>query len=238
MVKLLKKALFKVLHKDLLLDLDDRTTAEALKAFEMVRDRAGLDKKRSRELEGQARFRMMEQGFQEVCELHGGHLLDDGLIPRTDLKIFQPFMRFEAKRQGVILGLAAMPDRKVLPVKNKSRLAAVSLNFNLSPRFDFDGSSAKVSDIFALFLVSRDHERAGKIEEVAIGVISSNYANFLFYEPVEKFLSGAEVKPTSPAPADSVPLKRASTVKLKKKATPFVPPELPKTEEDTESGSN
>jgi hypothetical protein len=230
----LKKMLFKVLHKDLLLDLDDRTTAEALKAFEMVRDRAGLDKKRSRELEGQARFRMMEQGFQEVCELHGGHLLDDGLIPRTDLKVFQPFMRFEAKGQGVILGLAAMPDPKAIPTKNKSRLAGVSLNFNLSPRLDFDGSGAKLSDIFVLFLVARDHERAGKIEEVAIGIISSNYASFLFYEPVDKFLSGLK---KGPAP-DGAPPKRSSTVKLKKKATPFVPPELPKTEEDEESGNN
>jgi hypothetical protein len=108
----------------------------------------------------------------------------------------------------------------------------------LSLRLDFDGSGAKVSDIFALFLVSRDHEKAGKIEEVAIGVISSNYANFLFYEPVDKFLSGAGLKPKDPAPADSVPLKRSSTVKLKRKATPFVPPELPKTEEDKESGNN
>jgi hypothetical protein len=145
-------------------------------------------------------------------------------------------MRFEVKRQGVVLGLAAMPDRKVLPAKNKSRLAAVSLNFNLSPRFDFDGSSAKISDIFALFLVSRDHEKAGKIEEVAIGVISSNYANFLFYEPVDKFLSG--LKPKSPSSSDSVPLTRAPTVKLKKNVMPFVPPELPKTKEDKEGGNN
>ena len=53
-----------------------------------------------------------------------------------------------------------------------------------------------ISSLF--FLVSRDHERAGKIEEVAIGVISSNYANFLFYEPVEKFLSGAESEADKP----------------------------------------
>ena len=55
------------LGKDLLIDLEDRVRAEAVKAFEMIRDHSGLDRKRAREAEGQARFRMWEQGFEEVC---------------------------------------------------------------------------------------------------------------------------------------------------------------------------
>jgi len=39
-----------ILTKDLLIDLEDRSRAEALKAFEMVRDRSGLTRKRAREL--------------------------------------------------------------------------------------------------------------------------------------------------------------------------------------------
>lgn len=231
----LQRRLLKVLHKDLLVDLDDRIRAEALKAFEMVRDRSGLDKKRSRELEGQARFRMMEQGFQEVCELHGGSLLEGGILPRTDLKIFQPFMRFEGKRHGIIFGLAAMPEPRTIPTRNKSRVAAASLNFYLSPRFDFDQSGPKFGDIFVLFLVSRDRDRVGKIEEVAIGVISSNYETFLFYERLDKFLTVHEPVKPKQKPTDAVS-RRPRTVKLKKDATPFVPPESPKKENDEEAG--
>ena len=64
----IKHRLRLVLHKDLLLDLEDRVRAEAVKAFEMIRDHSGLDKKRAREAEGQARFRMMEQGFEVLCD--------------------------------------------------------------------------------------------------------------------------------------------------------------------------
>ena len=108
----LKSLLRLVLLKDLLLDLEDRGRAEALKAFEMIRDRSGLDRKRARELEGQARFRMLEQGFEEVCDLHGGRLLEGGVVPSTELRVFQPFMRFDVEGRGVILGMAAMTDAR------------------------------------------------------------------------------------------------------------------------------
>ena len=151
--------------------LEDRLRAEALQAFASVRDHFKLSTKRSRELEGQARFRMMEQGFEEVCELHGGHLLQGGIIPLTDLKVFQPFMRFEHDGQGFILGLTAMPEPKSLPAKNMSRRAGVTLNYNLTPRLDFDGAGPKIGDVFILLLVARDRNAAGQIEEIAIGVI-------------------------------------------------------------------
>jgi hypothetical protein len=229
----IKKRLKAAIRKDLVVDLDDRLRAEALKAFEMVRDRAGLDPKRSRELEGQARFRMMEQAFQQVCELHGGELLDGGVIPATELKVFQPFMRFEINKHGVIMGLAAMPDRKVIPTKNKSRVAGVSLNYHLSPRLDLDGSGPKIGDIFALFLVCRDHAKSGKIEEIAIGVVNSKYESFLFYEPLAEFLSGhADIPKRTPKAEKGAPAFRPSTVSLKKNVTPFIPPELPKTGDD------
>src|SRR5262249_48309636 len=155
---------------------EDRVRAEALRAHEVIRDGfEGLTPLRARGLEGQARFRICEQGFEDVCELHGGHLLEGGVIPATDLKIHQPFMRFEHDGQGVILALASMPATGALPVKNKSRLAGVSINYELSLRLDFDGAGPKVGDIFAALLVARDRERAGKIEEIAVGVIDSNY---------------------------------------------------------------
>jgi hypothetical protein len=231
MNELIKRHLRLALHKDLLLDLEDRVRAEAIKAFEMIRDRSGLHKKRARELEGQARFRMMEQGFEEVCVLHGGHLLDGGVIPNTELKVLQPFMRFEVNGKGIILGLAAMPAPKAVPLKNKSRLAGVTLNYDLSPRLDLDGKEPKIGDIFALLLVSRHREKAGQIEEIAVGLVDSKYESYLFYESLDKFLSGhgdaPAVRPTPPSsPEPSV------TVSLKKMVTPFVPPEAPRREEE------
>lgn len=223
-----KTVLLKALHKDLLVELEDGLRAEALKAFEIVRDHTGLDKKRARESEGQLRFRMMERRFEEVCQTHGGRLLDGGVIPSTDLKVFQPFMRFEIEDRGIILGLAAMPEPKAVPNKNKSRLAGVSVNYQLTPRFDFDGSGPKVGDIFVLLLVARDRERAGKIEEVAIGVIDSNYESFLFYETLDVFLSGhADAPPVAPEEAEPEPEAPPATVALRKQVTPFVPPEAP-----------
>ncbi|MFG3594467.1 hypothetical protein [Bradyrhizobium sp. RDI18] len=62
-----------VLSRDLLIDLEDRIKAEALRAHEVVRDGfEGLTPLRARGLEGQARFRSCEQGFEDVCSLHGG----------------------------------------------------------------------------------------------------------------------------------------------------------------------
>jgi hypothetical protein len=100
MLDLIKARLCAVLPKDLFIDLEDRVRAEAIKAHAMIRDHAGLDPKRARELVGQARFRMMEKGFEEVCSLHNGRFLEGGVIPRTELKVFQPFMRFDVGGQG------------------------------------------------------------------------------------------------------------------------------------------
>ena len=165
MTDFIKRRLRTTVSKELLIDLEDRLRAEAVKAFEMVRDRAGLNRKRARELEGQARFRMMEEGFENVCQLHGGRLLDGGVIPNTELKVFQPFMRFEAEGKGIILGLAAMPEPKVVPQKNLSRQAGVTMNYHLSPRLDLDGSGPRVGDIFVLFLVARSREKAGQFRK-------------------------------------------------------------------------
>jgi hypothetical protein len=218
----------------LFLDLEDRVKAESVKAFEMIRDHSGLDKKRAREAEGQARFRMCEQGFEEVCAVHGGRFLDGGVIPNTELKVFQPFMRFELDGQGVILGLATMAEPKSLPVKNKSRNAGVSLNYDLSPRLDLDGKGAKIGDVFALMLLARHRERAGQIEEIAVGVIDSAYQSFLFYETLDAFLSGhgdapgVEIGETNPPISSTVPAK----VSLRKVVKPFVPPEAPTPEQE------
>jgi hypothetical protein len=200
----------------------------------MIRDHSGLRGKRAREAEGQARFRMMEQGFEEVCKMHGGHLLEGGVMPNTELPIFQPFVRFELEGNGTILGLASMPEPKTLPTKNKSRVAGITVNYDLVPRLDFDGKGAKVGDIFALLLVSRDREKPGKIEEVAIGVIDSKYESFLFYASLDRFLNEASdlgiVVSEPPTPPVQAP---APVVSLKPWAQTFVPPEAAAAEDDS-----
>ncbi len=232
-----KQLLTRALPKDLLLALEDGLRAEALKAHEIVRDHSGLkDARRARGSEGQLRFRMMEERFEEICCSFGGSLLDGGIIPMTDLKVFQPFIRFEVDGQGVIFGLAAMPEPKVLPSKNKSRAAGVSLNYHLSPRLDLDDPNPgpKAGDIFVLFLVSRHRERAGQIEEIAVGIINSEYESFLFYEPLEDFLSGHA---DAPSPSPIPPTLPQTQVKLKKGVTPYVPPEVPSDEKDKDTGT-
>lgn len=224
--------------RQLLLDLEDRSRAEALKAFEMVRDRSGLDTRRQRRLDGFSRYLMMEAGFQEVCAFHGGRLLDGGIVPGTDLKVFQPFMRFEHSGQGVILGLAAMPEPSAVPAKNKSRLAGAALNYELSPRFDFDGTGPKVGDIFVVLLFSRDRARAGLLEEIAIGVINSGHDQYLFYESLEKYLSDQGDSAVEPAGDPSGPPVSAGAtpaVRLKTTVRPFVPPEAPEAPDESDA---
>lgn len=221
--------LLQVLPRDLFIDLDDAVRAGSLKAHEVIRDHTGLRKKRNaRGAEGQLRFRILEEDFEATCGLHGGRLLDGGVMPNTDLKIHQPFMRFEQEGQGVILALATMPEMGVLPAKNKSRLAGVTINYDLSLRLDLDGTGPKIGDIFAVLLVARDRERAGKIEEIALGVIESNYESFLYYEALDGFLADAvdlEADDQSKPPAEIVT--PAPQVTLKKVVRLFVPPEAP-----------
>jgi hypothetical protein len=234
MTPFIKRLLGLALTRELLLNLEDGLRAEALKAHRIVRDHAGLkDKRRARGGEGQLRFRMMEERFEEIGQAHGGRLLDGGVIPATDLKVFQPFLRFEMEGKGIIFGMAAMPDPKTVPPKNRSRVAGVSLNYHLMPRLAFDEAGPQAGDIFVLFLVSRHRERAGQIEEVAVGIVDSKYESFLFYEPLDKFLSGYADEPSGPSPSPTPP----APLKLKKGLTPFVPPETTPTENDRATGT-
>lgn len=240
MRELLSERLPPSLFRQLFLELEDGCRAAAFKAHAIVRDHAGLDKKRSRELEGQARFRMMEQAFEAACILHGATALEGGLLPDTKLKTFQPFMRFES---GLILGLAAMPEPGALPHKNRSRAAAATLNYYLSPRLDLDGSGPKIGDIFVLFLVCRDRDKAGKIEELAVGVVSSEYEGFLHYEPVETYFAAeaisipdvAEAASGAPMTGDGKEARRGE-VRVKKMIKPFVPPEMPEQKDEGQNG--
>jgi hypothetical protein len=75
-------------------------------------------------------------------------------------------------------------------------------------------------------LVARDRERAGKIEEIALGVIESNFESFLYYEALDGFLADeADVErddqPSSPGDTETP----APQVTLKKVVKRFVPPE-------------
>jgi hypothetical protein len=114
----LKKRLISALPRDLLIDLMDATVARAVQAHEVIRDHTDLKGKSARGAEGQIRFRLIEKGFQEVCAVHGGALLAEGILPDTNLRFYQPFMRFDGREGGVILGFASMPARREVPIKN------------------------------------------------------------------------------------------------------------------------
>ncbi|TPI63841.1 hypothetical protein FJ420_12215 [Mesorhizobium sp. B3-1-3] len=220
----IRRAILDALPKDLLLDLEDRMRAEAMKAREIVDRELPLNAKRSREAEGQIRFRLQEQGYEEVVQLHGGHLLVDGVMLGTNLKVFQPFARFTGPNVGVILGFASMPERRKIPPKNMSRAAGVTLNVALQPTLFTDESSPKLTDLFALFLTARDRQHAGLIEEIAIGVIGSNYKDFIFYESLDAFLSGYNSDPVAPD-GPILPDEGGKVVKLRQTRKPFIPPE-------------
>ena len=225
----IRLTLLDALPKNLLLDLEDRLRAAALRAFDVVNKELPLNPKRSREAEGQIRFRLQEQAFEEVVREHGGDLLVDGVMLGTDLKAFQPFARFTGPHVGVILGFSAMPEPRKTPAKNQSRAAGVTLNVSLQPSLLEDCASPRSTDIFALFLTARDRERAGRIEEIAIGIIGSDYKDFVFYESLEAFLGGyAEA---AAAPDDDG--KGGAAIKLRAARKPFVPPEV---RPDTETG--
>lgn len=225
------KRLIAALPRDLLLDLIDMGVARALKAHEVIRDHTDLKGKSARGAEGQVRFRLMEKGFQDVCELHGGIALAGGMLPGTELHFYQPFMRFEGAKGGVVLGMASMPVRHELPAKNQSRATGVTLNYHLTPRLRLDPSDPKPGDIFVLFLVARDPASSGKVDEIAIGAIDSTYKSYLFYEPVEAFISNYVTLAETSKPSEPVNETEAKPrlVKLKPTRKPFTPPENPDT---------
>lgn len=229
----IKALILSVLSRDLHLDLFDAVSARARQAHELIRDNTDLKGREARGLEGQARFRLMEKGFQDVCEKHGGFRLEGDLIPGNELRTFQPFMRFGGQGAGVILGLASMPAPRELPLKNRSRSAGVTLNYNLAPRLNLegDGTVAQPGDVFVLLLCARDPLRAGHVEEVAIGVIDSKYKSFLAYEPIQVFLAGY-APPTPPEPPSDGT--GAKLVKLKAERKPYRAPEQPDSDEDAD----
>ncbi|CAO3460834.1 hypothetical protein [Azospirillum argentinense] len=240
---LLKIRLSQTLPRDLIIDLYDMSVAEARKAFEMVRDHSGLSGRPARELIGQARFRMQEHGFRSACLLHGGVPLDGDVIAQSGLKVFQPFMRFQGPENGIIFGLAAMPEKGKIPTKNMSRLAGVTLNWFLTPRLDLDGTGPKLGDLFVLFLNARDPADAGGIHEVAVGIVDSAYQEYVLYLPIEEFLAGyADLPGSSVPPNDEPPAdpSSGSLVRLKRRPKPFIVPEaqdpLNANEEDGRAG--
>ena len=229
--------LVKVLSRHLLLDLTDMSVARARQAHEIIRDNTQLQGKSARGAEGQIRFRIMEQGFQEICEHYGAILLEGGLIEGSDLRIFQPFMRFgDSDAPGIVLGLASMPLGGELPTKNMSRTAGVALNYRLTPRLALDKRDPQPGDIFVLFLVARDPAKAGQIEEIAVGIIDAEYQSFLFYETIEKFMA-RYAPPDQPVQTGEAITPQKPLVRLKGNRTAFKPPEDKKPTGDTENNS-
>lgn len=219
----IKARIVSTLPRDLLIDLLDAAVARTRQAHELIRDNTDLTGRSARGLEGQARFRLMEKGFQDTCEMHGGTRLQGDIIPGTDLRYYQPFMRFGGDQPGILLGLASMPVSRELPIKNQSRLAGVTLNYHVVPRLDLeaDGGTAKPGDLFVLFLFARDPSQGGRLQEVAIGVIDAEYQSFLAYETVETFMGAyAPFATETELPSESRPI-----VTLKKMPKAFKPPE-------------
>jgi hypothetical protein len=205
----IRSAILQALPKELLLDLEDRLRAAALKAADVVRTALPLNAKRSREAEGQIRFRLQEQSYEEVVQQHGGYLLDDGIMWGTDLKVFQP---------------------RKMPPKNQSRAAGVTLNVTLQPSLLDGDDCPKATDIFVLFLTARDRQHAGMIEEIAIGVVGADYKDFIYYASLDDFLRGYENVPVDPVhDGDDGGVK----VKLRPTRKLFIPPE---DKPDTEVG--
>lgn len=229
----IKQRILSSLARELIIDLFDVAVSRARQAHELVRDNTDLSGRSARGLEGQARFRLMEKGFQETCERHGGLRLEGDVIPGTDLRYYQSFMRFGGDSPGVLLGLASMSARADMPVKNHSRSAGVTLNYRLTPRLNLDDGTAspKPGDIFVLLLFARDPAQAGKVEEVAIGVIDAEYASYLFYKSVEAFLA-AYAAPIDDAKSGS----ETPLVTLKKTRKSFKPPETPDADDNAGSG--
>jgi hypothetical protein len=171
----IKARIIACLSRDMMIDLFHDATTRARQAHDLVANGTDLSGKSARGLEGQARFRLMEKGFEDICAKFGGLRLEGDIIPGTELRCYQPFMRFGGMSDGVVFGLASMPIRSELPTKNQSRAAGITLNYHLTPRLDLeeDGRVAKPGDIFALLLFARDTSKAGALQEVAIGVIDS-----------------------------------------------------------------
>lgn len=232
----IRRKILTTIPKALWLDLEDRHRAEAFKAHEVVRTQIPLNAKRSREVEGQIRFRLQEQGYEDVVQLHGGRLIEDGIMPGTDMRVYQPFARFQGPDSGVILGFAAMPEPRKIPPKNKSRAAGVRLNIQFQPGLFPDERRPQADDMFVLFLTARDREQAGMIEEIAIGLIGADYQDFLFYESLEDFLGGYAEEPEFPD-GPSGPDAPGTTVKLRATRKLFLPPEK-RPDNDVEGGTN
>lgn len=232
----IRRTILDTVPKELWIDLEDRHRAEAFKAHDVVKTNIPLNAKRSREVEGQIRFRLQEQGYEEVVQLHGGHLVEDGIMPGTDLRVYQPFARFQGPKVGVVLGFAAMPERRKMPAKNMSRAAGVTLNWHLQPSMFDDPKSLRANDIFVLFLTARDRNKAGMIEEIAVGVIGADYKDFIFYESLEDFLRGYGEDSEAPNGPDG-PDDHGAEVKLRKTRKLFLPPEN-RPDSDAGDGSN
>lgn len=229
----IRRTILDTIPKDLWIDLEDQSRADAFKAHEVVKANIPLNAKRSRAVEGHIRFRLQEQGYEEVVQLHGGHLVEDGIMPGTDLRVYQPFARFQGPKVGVVLGFAAMPEPRKMPVKNMSRAAGVSLNWHLQPSMFDDPKSVRANDVFVLFLTARDRNKAGMIEEIAVGVIGADYKDFLFYESLEDLLRGYGEGVEAP----NGPKDRGAEIKLRKTRKLFLPPEN-RPDSDVEDGSN
>lgn len=213
-----------VLPRDLAIDLLDMMVTRARKAHELIYDNTDLAGPTARVLEGLARFGLLEKGFADTCKLHGGIPLDGDVLPDTNLRVHQPFMRFGGQSLGVILGIASMPAPRELPAKNRSRRAGVTLNYRLTPRLDFGGGgTAHPGDTFVLFLFARDRSQGGRLAEIAIGVIDAEYHGYLMYLPIEGLMERyAPPPPETPPPPDDKPV-----VRLRKNHKRFKPPEEP-----------
>jgi hypothetical protein len=217
----------KRLTRDMVIDLIDRLSGAALHSHRMIAEHSGLNKRRQPKVSGLVRFPMLEQAFEEVCGQHGG-LLIGPVIDGTDWKIYQPFSRFGPVGEGMVIGLASIPEPGKLPTPNLSRKSGVKLNYFLTPRLDLDGTGPRGNDVFVLVLVCRDRAKAGRLQVMAVGVIDAEFNEFLHYETLEEFMASQTDTVEESQNVDPEP-RRPS---LKKNIVRFIPPEEKPTEEE------
>jgi len=176
----------KCIPRDFLIDLlDDHDTA--FRQASLATADLGLEKRRRIRAAGWTRFELLEQGMSNLCDLYGGFALPDGVLPGTELRLFNDCYVFG----DVLLGRASMVEAGSLPKKNLTRSRASTLNrFRQTTFLEPEASTgAKAPTVFVLILSSRDFSDLSKPGEIAVAVIEDGYNQFSMYQRLEDFIA-------------------------------------------------
>lgn len=177
----------KNVNKDFFIDILDGGD-RAFKSSSAATKALGLTPRRRAKASGWLRYELLEQSLSDMTEMHGGIPLLDGVMPGTELRMYNPCYQFE----NVIVSRASISEPGLLPKKNLTRERGTSVNqfqqFPLELRGPLTPKADKL--IFVLILTARKFGDLSSAEEVAIAVIEDGYTQFSLYEPLETFIAG------------------------------------------------